>query len=234
MDKSVPIIAKMFDKISRHYDFMNDLMTGFSHRQTRKKALRLVTIKSGSRILDLATGTGDFALLVHASSVWKPKMTVGVDISPKMLSIAKSRANKSKFANNIYFNLSDMNNLPFRDKMFNLCTIGYGIRNTDNPLRVLTEIRRVTAKSGQLLIVEATTSDNHLVRILSEFYFQKIVPILAKILHLDTKAYSYLGLSIAAFLSQKKFELLLKQAGWKDLSIYSMYTGTVSIFSAQI
>jgi demethylmenaquinone methyltransferase/2-methoxy-6-polyprenyl-1,4-benzoquinol methylase len=233
MDKSIPTIVKMFDKISRHYDFMNDLMTGFSHRKTRKKALRLVPIISNSRILDLATGTGDFALLVHTSS-WKPKMTVGVDISPKMLSIAKSRTNKRKFANNINFNLSDMNNLPFRERVFNLCTIGYGIRNTDNPLRVLTEIRRVTAKSGYLLIVEATTSDNHLVRILSEFYFQKIVPTIAKILHLDTKAYSYLGLSIATFPPQKKFELLLKQAGWKKLSIYSMYIGTVSIFLAQI
>ncbi|MHA2075348.1 MAG: ubiquinone/menaquinone biosynthesis methyltransferase, partial [Candidatus Hodarchaeales archaeon] len=188
--------------------------------------------KHGSRILDLATGTGDFALLVHASSL-KPKMTVGVDVSPKMLSIAKFRTKKHKFANNINFNLSDMNNLPFRDKTFNLCTIGYGIRNTDNPLRVLTEIRRVTAKSGHLLIVEATTSNNHLVRILSEFYFQKIVPILAIILHLDTKAYSYLGISIAAFPSQKKFELLLKQAGWKNVSIYSMYIGTVNIFMAQ-
>lgn len=233
MDKSVPTIAKMFDKISRHYDFMNDLMTGFSHRQTRKKALRLVPIKSGSRILDLATGTGDFALLVQ-TSLLKNKMTVGVDISPKMLSIAKSRAIKRNFANNINLTLSDMNNLPFRDNVFNLCTIGYGIRNTDDPLRVLTEIRRVTAKSGRLLIVEATTSHNHLVRILSEFYFQKIVPILAKILHFETKAYSYLGLSIAAFPSQKKFELLLKQAGWRNLSLYSMYIGTVSIFVAQI
>jgi demethylmenaquinone methyltransferase/2-methoxy-6-polyprenyl-1,4-benzoquinol methylase len=232
MDKSVPTIVKMFDEISRHYDFMNDLMTGFSHRQTRKKALRLIATKPGLRILDLATGTGYFAFLIHTSSL-KPKMTVGVDISPKMLSIAKSRTKKNKFVNNINLNLSDMNNLPFRDKTFNLCTIGYGIRNTDNPLRVLTEIRRVTTKSGHLLIVEATTSNNHLVRILSEFYFQKIVPILAIILHLDTKGYTYLGLSIAAFPSQKKFELLLKQAGWKNISIYSMYKGTVSIFTAQ-
>lgn len=232
LDKSTFTISQMFNKVSTHYDFMNDLMTGFSHRLTRKKALQLVSFRSNQRVLDLATGTGDFACLVQ-ELLKETEVVIGVDISRRMLSIAKEKVRNRKFKNLITYNLSDINHLPFRSNIFDLCTIGYGIRNVSNPSSVLKEIRRVTQKSGYLVIVEATSSSHSLIRFLSNFYFRKIIPTLARLLFLNTNAYSYLAKSIVVFPSAQKFTKMITNAGWRKVKYFQMYLGTVTIFIAK-
>jgi demethylmenaquinone methyltransferase/2-methoxy-6-polyprenyl-1,4-benzoquinol methylase len=232
LDKSTFTISQMFNKVSTHYDFMNDLITGFSHRKTRKKALHLVSFHSYKRVLDLATGTGDFAFLVQ-ELMKETEVVIGVDISRRMLSIAKNKARNRKFKNLITYNLSDINHLPFRSNIFDLCTIGYGIRNVSNPSSVLKEIRRVTQKSGYLVIVEATSSSNSVIRFLSNFYFRKLVPTLARLLCLKTEAYSYLAESIVVFPSAQKFTKMITNAGWRKVKYFQMYLGTVTIFIAK-
>lgn len=232
LDKSTFTISQMFNKVSTHYDFMNDLITGFSHRITRKKALQLVSFRSNKRVLDLATGTGDFAFLAQ-ELMKETDVIIGVDISRRMLSIAKNKTRNRILESFLTFNLSDINHLPFQNNIFNLCTIGYGIRNVSNPSSVLKEIRRVTQKSGLLVIVEATSSSNSLIRFLSNFYFRKLVPTLARLLFLNTKAYLYLAESIVVFPSAQTFTKMITNAGWTKVKYFQMYLGTVTIFIAK-
>ncbi len=232
LDKSIPTIIAMFSQISKNYDFMNNLMTGFSHKRTRKKALQLVPVLSDQIVLDLATGTGDFVFQT-LNMLKEINMIIGIDITEKMLSIAKDRSRKEKFKNLASFSLADITYLPFHTEAFNLCTIGYGIRNIQNPMSVLKEIWRVTKESGHLIIVEATPPNNSIVKFLLDFYFRKIIPIITKLLFLETNAYRYLAESIAQFPSTQRIVKIMKNAGWKKVIHFSMYYGAVTIFFAK-
>lgn len=232
LDKNSQTIALMFSQISRHYDLMNNLMTGFIHKRTRTKALQLVPFHSDQKVLDLATGTGDFVFLT-LKMLKEIDMVIGVDFTKEMLSIAKNRSRKEKFKNLVSFSLADITYLPFQTETFSLCTIGYGIRNVHNPTNVLREIWRITKESGHLIIVEATPANNSVVKYLLDFYFRKVIPIIAKLIFLETNAYRYLAESIAQFPSGQQFVKIIKNAGWKKVIHLSMYYGTVTIFIAK-
>jgi demethylmenaquinone methyltransferase/2-methoxy-6-polyprenyl-1,4-benzoquinol methylase len=211
---------------------MNNLMTGFSHMRTRKKALQLVPVQSDQIVLDLATGTGDFVFTTRKIKK-EIEMIIGIDIAEEMLSIAKNRSRKEGFMNKTSFSLADITYLPFQAETFNLCTIGYGIRNLANPMSVLREILRVTKESGYLLIVEATPANNSIVRFLSVFYFRNVIPIITRLLFLETNAYKYLAESIAQFPSVQQFVKIIKRAGWKKVTYRPLYCGAVTIFFAK-
>ena len=204
LDKSQKTMIRMFNAIASHYDLMNDVMTGFSHRFTRKMAIKLSNFKPGQKALDLATGTGDFAFQLYNQADGKSKV-IGVDISDRMLAVAKFRSKKVGINGDITFQLADMNELPYKDNTFDMCSIGYGIRNVHDPLKVLKEIARVTKRNGYLLIVEANPPKNRFSKNLAHFYFHKIVPLIAKFISPDGDAYNYLVDSISQFPAAPKF-----------------------------
>lgn len=217
----------MFNSIAHQYNLMNDIMTAFSHRRTRKITVKLSNFKHDQRALDLATGTGDLAFLLLKEG---RGTVIGVDISDKMLSKAKSR----NLGTNGYIALKrvDINHLPFHEEVFDICTISYGIRNVHNPLVTMKEVARVTKKGGRFIIVEATPSTNRYARLLAHFYFGKITPLLAKILSLDAAAYIYFAESISQFPKSSDFTKIIKRAGWKKVFYYPLYFGTVTVFLA--
>ncbi|MHA2362539.1 MAG: ubiquinone/menaquinone biosynthesis methyltransferase [Candidatus Hodarchaeales archaeon] len=229
-DKSPEVIGKMFDNVSHRYDLMNDLMSGFSHRFTRKFALKLIKITSDHRILDLATGTGDFAFLLKNTG--GPSIKVfGLDFSEKMLSVAKLRAISHKFSPK--FIKGDIQSLPFQDNYFDICTISYGIRNIQDIYKALTEIKRVTKPKGTLIIVEATPAPNHFVNSLQNFYFSKIVPKIAKFFSSSSLSYTYLFNSIKFFPPASHFSKMMKKAGWINVRFFPKFFGSVTIFQGQ-
>lgn len=231
-DKSQHRMRIMFNRIAKRYDLMNDIMTCFSHRLTRKKAVTFSDYKTGQRALDLATGTGDFVFELYKKSA-SHNLVVGVDISAKMLSIAKYRARQKGVRGVICFQLAEINTLPYQDEIFDICTIGYGIRNVSDPISTLKEISRVTKKGGKLVIVEATPPPNRVIRHLYLFYFNKIVPTIAKLLTTDGNAYYYLGRSISQFPYATRFVKFIQLSDWREINFFPLFFGMVTIFIAK-
>ncbi len=231
VDKSQRTMMNMFNNIAHRYDLMNNIMTGLSHKITRKRAVELSNFGPRQKALDLATGTGDFAFeLLKLTNT--QNLVVGVDLSSKMLSIAKSRANKMKIKGIFAIHQADICNLPYKDETFDLCTIGYGIRNIQSPSRALQEIARVTKKKGRLIIVEATLPTNRYMRVLTDFYFRKIVPVIAKFFSSDVSSYHYLAKSISHFPTAHQFTKILQLSNWRRTIHFQMLLGTVTIFLA--
>jgi demethylmenaquinone methyltransferase/2-methoxy-6-polyprenyl-1,4-benzoquinol methylase len=216
----------MFSALAPRYDLMNDVMTGFTHHITRKFALSLAKFKPGQRALDLATGTGGFAKLLNNAGDEKSDV-IGCDISEAMLDLAR---NQNQMIN---FLQADINTLPFSKNSFDVCTIAYGLRNTENPLAVLREIYRVTRPGGRLIIVESSIPDNAISRYLIWFHFTKIVPIIASFLKLDAAAYEYYFESVKQFPIGIKFLKLLRNSGWSHVTWYTRLFGAVSIYLVQ-
>lgn len=227
LDKSPSTMIGMFNSLAYHYDIMNDVMTAFSHRRTKKIAVKLSGFKSGQKALDLATGTGDLAFLLLRET---RGTVIGTDISDKMLLIALTRSRRLGI--HTEFKQVDINNLPFLDEVFDVCTIGYGIRNVQNPLSAMKEIQRVTKKRGRFIIVEATPPTNHYLKFLALFYFRKLAPLIAKLFFSNARAYHYLAESIFQFSKASDFVKTIKRAGWKKVVYYPMYFGIVTIFLA--
>ncbi len=219
----------MFNSIADHYDRMNDIMTVFSHRRTRKIASQLSNFKPGDKALDLATGTGDFTFLLLKEA---QGTVIGTDMSDKMLSVALSRSRSLGDNKHISFTRADINQLPFSNEIFDVCTIGFGIRNVHNPLITMKEVARITKNGGRFIIVEATPPTNYLVRFLVLFYFRKIAPLIAKFFSLNSNVYKYLAESITQFPIALNFSKIIKRAGWKKVVWYPIYFETVTVFVA--
>jgi demethylmenaquinone methyltransferase / 2-methoxy-6-polyprenyl-1,4-benzoquinol methylase len=229
LDKSPETIALMFNRVASHYDFMNDAMSGFSHRRTRHVAINMSKFAPGQKALDLATGTGDFAFLLSKRADHQAEV-VGIDISDKMLAVAKVRARKQNLEDKVIFKLADIQALPYADNTFDVCTIGYGIRNVPDAVAAMQEVLRVTKPGGRFLIVEATPPENRYLRFLSQFHFSKFIPLVARILSPDASAYKYFANSVSAFPVASKFANMMKSAGWGFVYYKSMYLGTVAVF----
>ncbi len=232
LDKSAKVISNMFSSLAPRYDLMNDIMTGFTHRYTRNFAVKLLKNKKINRVLDLASGTGDFSFLLNFNLNSNP-LTIGCDFSKGMLSIAHYRQKilRLKYKNrNITFINSDISHLPFSNEAFEVCAIVYGLRNVQNPLWVLKEIYRVTKPTGHLIIVESLLPQNPKINRLLSFYFKKIVPKLASIFSSNIQAYDYYFTSVEQFITPSKTLNLLKRSKWNRVTNYNLLLGSVMVY----
>jgi demethylmenaquinone methyltransferase/2-methoxy-6-polyprenyl-1,4-benzoquinol methylase len=214
----------MFTNIAPKYDLMNDLMTAFTHRRTRKLAYNLLDLKKQESLLDLASGTGDFAFLINSKG--QDNEIIGVDFSEGMLTQAIQK--KTKLDRNMSFLASDISYLPFSDETIDACSICYGIRNVQDPSLAVKEISRVTKR--RLLIVESSVPSNRLIRFFLAFYFKKIVPLIAKTFSSDSKAYDYYFESVEDFLSPMELMRILKMAQWKQVVYKKLLLGAVAVY----
>lgn len=229
-NKNPESVSDMFDHIAQRYDLMNDFMSFYTHKKTRKFALTLVRSKRPIRILDLATGTGDFAFL-HARSKKLPyKEIIGLDFSRGMLRVGKIRRKKFGLEKKIKFMQGDIMNLPFKDNEFDLVTIGYGIRNVVDIPYAVKEIYRVIKPGGSFLVVEATPPLNKIWHYLVTFYFERVVTRLSKIFSSDPGGYGYFMESVNAFYNALEFTEKLKDAGFKKTRWYPQVLGSVTVF----
>ncbi|HLS38455.1 MAG TPA: ubiquinone/menaquinone biosynthesis methyltransferase, partial [Sphingobacterium bovisgrunnientis] len=167
-------VADMFNNISKKYDLLNRLMTMRIDVIWRKKAIKLLQEIHPQHILDVATGTGDFA--IESIKILKPKKIIGVDISQGMLEVAKEKIVKKGLQNVFEVQLGDSENLQFEDNSFDAVTVAFGVRNFEDLEKGLSEIHRVLKPGGKAIILELSNPTAFPIKQFYNFYFHKIVP----------------------------------------------------------
>ena len=224
-------VAEMFNNISGTYDFLNHFLSLGIDVIWRKMAIREVEKEKPRYILDVATGTGDFAF--EAIRILKPEKIVGVDISQGMLSIAKEKIIKKNLQNTFEVSLGDSEKLLFDNDSFDAVIVAYGVRNFEDLEKGLSDMLRVLKPRGKVVILEFSKPRVFPVKQGYNFYFKYITPAIGKLFSKDASAYTYLPESVAAFPDGKDFTELLSKVGfqntkWRPLAfgICSIYTGS--------
>lgn len=223
-------VADMFNNISGTYDFLNHFMSLGIDILWRKKAIKELRSIHPRLMLDVATGTGDFAF--EAIKILKPERIIGVDISSGMLEVAKRKINERNLNEVFSVKLGDSEKLPFEDNHFDAITVAYGVRNYENLEKGLADMRRVLKPGGKMVILEFSKPKVFPVKQLYNFYFKYITPFLGRVFSKDQRAYSYLPESVAAFPDGKTFTALMDKVGFKQtkhrpltFGISAIYTG---------
>lgn len=221
-------VADMFNNISKTYDFLNHFMSLGIDIIWRKKAINELKKDQPKLILDVATGTGDFAF--EALSILKPDKIIGVDISQGMLDIAKQKIAKRNLGDHFEVKLGDSEKLPFEADEFDAVTVAYGVRNFENLEIGLADIQRVLKPDGKAVILEFSKPKVFPVKQLYKFYFNYITPGIGKLFSKDSRAYSYLPESVAAFPDGETFVGLMDKVGFKNTKCRPLAFGICSIY----
>jgi len=221
-------VAEMFNNISKRYDFLNHFFSLGIDKIWRKKSIKMLRTITPERILDIATGTGDFAI---ASLKLKPKEVVGVDISQGMLDVGIAKMKKKGVDDIIKMKLGDSEDLPFEDGHFDALTVGFGVRNYENLEKGLGEMLRVLRLDGKAIILEFSKPKNFPVKQLFGFYSKYIIPFFGKKVSKDARAYEYLPESVAAFPEGESFMDIMKKVGYKNVNAKRVSGGIATIYS---
>lgn len=223
-------VRAMFDNIAPAYDFMNRAMTLGIDRLWRGKAVRMIAVPRPHDILDVATGTGDLAMLLARRL--DPLSVTGVDLSDGMLEIGRCKASEAGLADIITFRQADCLNLPFTGNSFDCVTVAYGVRNFADILAGYCEMYRVLRPGGRLLVIELSTPRGRFVRPLYDFYTNRIIPAVGRIVSRDTRAYTYLPESIAAVPQGEDMASLMRSAGFADVVVRPLTFGVCTVYLA--
>jgi demethylmenaquinone methyltransferase/2-methoxy-6-polyprenyl-1,4-benzoquinol methylase len=223
-------VATMFNNIAPKYDFLNQLLSLGIHKGWRKKAIRMLKSEKPETILDIATGTGDFA--IEAVKL-NPKKIVGVDISEGMLKIGVEKIKKLNLDNLITLQEGDSENLKFPDNSFDAVTVGFGVRNFENLDKGIADIYRVLNKNGTLIVLEFSKPRVFPIKQLYNFYSRFITPTVGTLFSKDKSAYSYLPESVNAFPDGEDFLNVLKKAGFRETKDTKVAFGIASIYFAK-
>lgn len=222
-------VATMFNNISKKYDFLNHFLSMGIDIVWRKKAIRLLKDKQPKQMLDIATGTGDFAI---AALKLNPTKVTGVDISEGMLNVGKEKIKAKGLENKIELQLGDSENLQFDNETFDAYTVGFGVRNFENLEKGLTEMLRVLKPNGTAIILEFSKPKKFPIKQIYNFYFNKVLPGIGKLVSKDSSAYTYLPESVNAFPDGEDFIKILNKIGYKDAVSLPLMFGIASIYKA--
>jgi demethylmenaquinone methyltransferase/2-methoxy-6-polyprenyl-1,4-benzoquinol methylase len=222
-------VASMFDTISGNYDNLNRVISFGIDVKWRKKVLQIVKKSNPKTILDIATGTGDLAILMAQTDAEK---IIGLDISPGMLEVGKQKIQDKNLSSRIEMVLADSENMPFEDDYFDAITVAFGVRNFENLEKGLTEILRVLKPNGVFVILETSIPDKSPYKQGYTFYSKNILPIIGKLFSKDDVAYGYLSESAAAFPYGEALNNILRKIGFIDVVAMSQTFGVATIYSA--
>jgi demethylmenaquinone methyltransferase/2-methoxy-6-polyprenyl-1,4-benzoquinol methylase len=223
-------VEAMFDHIAPSYDTLNHRLSWNIDRRWRQKALLCLMPHHPQEMLDIATGTGDFAIL--AAKMLKPQKLIGADISEGMMKIGKQKVAEQKLDHVISFMKEDCMNLSFADNTFDAITAAFGIRNFEHLDKGLSEMHRVLKKGGHLSIVELTTPVTFPMRQLFKIYSHTFLPFYGKLVSKDKSAYNYLTASIEAFPQGEKMMEIFKKAGFDDMRFKRLTFGICTMYIA--
>ncbi len=226
---SVSPIADMFDRISPKYDVLNHLLSLNIDKAWRRKTAKAVAMAYPSRILDLATGTADLAILLAKHN--PQAHIIGMDISEKMLEIGKRKVDKKNLIHQIELRTGDAASLPFEDNTFDAVTVAFGVRNFENLDKGLSEIHRVLKPMGQVFILEFSMPDKFPIKQVYKLYFKYILPKIGKWVSKDSYAYSYLPASVEKFPNPWDFLRTLSLHGLREGSIRLFGHGIAILYS---
>lgn len=224
------LVEEMFDNIAPTYDTLNHRLSWDIDKGWRKKAIRQLLPFQPKTILDIATGTGDFAILSAKELI--PQRMIGIDISEGMMKIGQKKVEAEGLQHIVSFKKDDCTHLSFDDNSFDAVTAAFGIRNFQNLDQGLSEMYRVLRPNGHLSIVELTTPVSFPMKQLFKLYSHTILPVYGKLISKDTSAYSYLTKTIEAFPQGEVMLDILRKAGFKNASFKRLTFGICTMYFA--
>lgn len=222
-------VAQMFDNISGNYDGLNRVISFGIDVKWRKKVLQLVASKNPTTVLDIATGTGDLAILMTSTSA---KEIIGLDISAGMLEVGKKKIAERKLDSKIQMVLGDSENIPYPDNYFDAITVAFGVRNFETLEKGLAEILRVLKPNGIFVILETSVPTKFPFKQGYAFHSKFILPLVGKLFSKDKAAYSYLSDSANEFPFGEALNNILRKIGFIDVKHLPQTFGVATIYHA--
>lgn len=224
------LVEEMFDNIAPTYDTLNHQLSWDIDRGWRRKAITQLSPYQPKDILDIATGTGDFAIL--AAEMLHPQTLIGADISEGMMAVGREKVGQAGLQDVITFHREDCMNLSFPDEQFDAVTAAFGIRNFADLDQGLREMCRVLRQGGHLSVVELTTPVTFPMRQLFKIYSHTVLPIYGRLVSKDSNAYEYLTATIEAFPQGEQMTAILLKAGFREASFKRLTFGICTMYFA--
>lgn len=222
-------VTEMFDKVSSNYDFLNRVLTFGIDQSWRKKVVGMVKDHGSKMVLDIATGTGDLAIMLAKNGLDE---VTGLDISMGMLEVGKKKVLEAELSDRITLVHGDSENLPFGDGSFDAVTVAFGVRNFENLEKGLKEIHRVLRPKGTLVVLETSQPTLFPVKQGFRFYSKYVIPSIGKLFSKDKSAYEYLPESAAAFPYGEAFNNILLKIGFNSSKVFPQTLGVSTIYQA--
>jgi demethylmenaquinone methyltransferase/2-methoxy-6-polyprenyl-1,4-benzoquinol methylase len=223
-------VARMFDSISGRYDRLNHLLSLGIDKMWRRKAIKQLSVNNPQSILDIATGTADFA--IEAVNISGAEVT-GIDISEGMLEAGRKKIVRLKLENRIRLLNGDSENIPFGDNSFDAAIVAFGVRNFENLDRGLSEILRVIKPGGKFVVLEISEPHAFPWKNIFRIYFHHLLPFAGRLISRDKHAYTYLPESVAAFPSGNDFIKRLHNAGFRNCTWKPLTLGICALYTAE-
>lgn len=221
--KSRDDVREMFDRISRRYDLMNRVMTGGQDVRWRKKTVKRALAGGATRVLDIATGTGDLAFALSSGGATD---VTGLDLAPEMIAAANRKRGAT---GGVTFVVGDAMHLLYPDGTFDAVTVSFGLRNMPDYREALREMARVLRPDGRLVCLELTAYRKPILGGLFRFYFHRVVPVLGACLSGDAEAYRYLPNSVDSFPDSETLATMMREVGFQTVMIEKLGAGTVAM-----
>ena len=221
-------VAEMFDNIAFKYDFLNRFLSAGIDITWRKKAIKQLLALHPKKVLDVATGTADVALMTY--DILKPEKIVGIDISVGMLDLGRQKIAEKGLQNTIELFTGDSENIAFGDNEFDAVTVAFGVRNFQNLLKGLQEMRRVLQPGGKLVVLEFSKPKQVVFKQFYNFYMNVITPAFGKLFAKNMDAYQYLNDSVQAFPEGQTFLTIMHEAGFTQTYLKSLSLGICTIY----
>jgi demethylmenaquinone methyltransferase / 2-methoxy-6-polyprenyl-1,4-benzoquinol methylase len=222
-------VAKMFDNIAKRYDLLNSLLSLRIHKGWRKKCVELLAPLRPEFILDVATGTGDFAI---ACAKLKPKKITGIDISEGMLEIGRRKVEQQKLSQLITLENGDAETVTLVDGSFDAIVVGFGVRNFQNLEKGLSNLLRMLKPGGKLIVLEFSYPTHPVIKGFYRFYTEYITPAVGRLFSKDKRAYTYLSESVKAFPHNQDFVNILAKVGFTNSRYDKLTFGIAAIYEA--
>lgn len=231
LDKTPSRIAGMFDAIAPRYDLLNHLLSAGLDRRWRARAIAELHLPPGGRVLDLCTGTGDLAVAAVQNAA--ARSVIGVDFAGQMLRLARDKAAHLGLPAAVRFVRGDATRIPLADASCDAATIGFGIRNVEDPPRALAEIARVLRPGGRLAILEFGQPRVPGIRTMYSWYFRYLLPLVGRAVSKHRSAYSYLPASVGTFPTAGEFSRTIAATGFSQVRAVPLTFGIVYLYVAQ-
>ena len=224
-------VEKMFNNIAPAYVKLNHTLSMGIDRNWRKKAINMLRPFRPRRIMDVATGTGDFAIL--ACRELQPDTLTGTDISEGMMEVGREKVKQAHLSDKISFVREDCTCLSFADGSFDAVTVAFGVRNFEDLDKGISEMCRVLSPGGHLVILELSTPDRFPMKQLFTVYSRIVIPLLGKCISKDNSAYTYLPESIHAFPQGEVMQEVIRKAGFSEVSFKRLTFGICTLYMAR-
>jgi demethylmenaquinone methyltransferase/2-methoxy-6-polyprenyl-1,4-benzoquinol methylase len=222
-------VQQMFASIAGRYDLTNDVLSFGVHRLWRRKLVQLAHISPGQRVLDICCGTGDLAFACK-NAVGSSGHVEAIDFVPEMIELAKSKA--EQFEDSPSFSVGDAMNLQIESETFDVATVGFGIRNVDNPAECSREILRVLKPQGTFAVLEFGQPRLPIFREIYQLYSDYLMPKIGGLLTGNEEAYRYLPETSQAFIAGESFVSMLKESGFSEARMYPLLWGLAYCYIA--